>query len=252
MASRAYALQGQAEASLERSGRDTTMRTNDHEHHRRDPGQTREVRPQPLARPGRTRRPRHRERRGLVSLRLRRQEVPRLRQRPHRSESRSRTPEGGRGDPGASERARLRRPLALQRQARPPRRRARGDVTVGRRRGLPHVLHDGRRGRERRRRTHRARVHRPLEGAHRLPLVPRLERHVDHAHGRGPPLGRRARPAVDHALLRPVPVSLAVPRDDAGGGDLARDRAPRARPHARGPEARRRGSTASSSSPTRS
>ena len=91
------------------------------------------------------------------------------------------------------------------------------------------LLHQRWRRRHRARRADGAAAHRPLQGADALPLLPRRHRHRDQPDRRPAALGQRLRQQRRRALLRAVPLPLALPRDDRGGGVRARARAPATR-----------------------
>ena len=77
------------------------------------------------------------------------------------------------------------------------------------------VLHQRRRRGHRERHAHGPAAHRPAQGAHHLPQLPRRHRRGDHADRRPAPLAERAGHARRRQVLGAVPVPLRVPRDRA-------------------------------------
>ena len=90
----------------------------------------------------------------------------------------------------------------------------------------PGVLHQRRGGSHRERHADGAPAHRPAQGAHRLPQLPRRDGRGDHGHRRPAPLAERAGHERHRALLGPVPLPLRLPRHHRGAGVRARPAAP--------------------------
>ena len=91
------------------------------------------------------------------------------------------------------------------------------------------LLHQRRRRGDRARRADGPPAHRPAEGALDVPQLPRRHPDGDQPHRRPAPLGQRQRHGRHRALLRAVPLPLAVPRHHRGGGVRARADAPATR-----------------------
>ena len=175
--------------------------------------------------------------RGASFLGLRGQALSGLRLAARQRLDRPPAPEDHPGDQGPGRPALHDRPAARERvalDARPAARRS----DPGRPVRL--VLHERRRRGQRERREACAARHGPSQDHRALPLLPRCDEWLGHAHGRSSSLGGRAGHAGRRAHVRPVHVSLPG-RPSRSVSGLHRRAAPRGDPRVRGGAHRRRG-----------
>ena len=188
------------------------------------------VRPLLVVDAGRDQPDRGRWRRGALLLGLRGEALPRLRVAARQRQHRPPAPEDHRGDQGAGRQALHDRAADGLGVALAPRAAARGGHAG---RPLHVVLHQlGRRG-ERERDQARAARDRAAQDRRALPLVPRRDARLGHAHRRSAPLAERAGDGRRRADARPVHVSLSRGSSRSVPGLHGRA-APRGDPRVRG------------------
>ena len=161
----------------------------------------------------------------VAHLGLRRQPLPRLLLAAGQRQHRPPAPQGGRRDPGAGRPAVHHRAAARQR---PALRGGPADRRAGTRRAGEGVLHQRRRRRDRERGPDGPAAHRPAQGAHDVPQLPRQHGHRDPDDRRPAPLGQRRRRDRRRALLRALRLPVAVLVGVGGAGVRAGAGAPRA------------------------
>ena len=177
-----------------------------------------------------------RRRGGFVRLGLRGAALSRFLVAARQHEHRPSAPEGRRCHPGPGRPAVHRRPAVRLRRARRSGAAHRGNRSRRSRQGFLHER--GRRG-DRERDAPRAPSHGPHQGPRGLPLVSRLDDDGHQPDRRPASLGERLRQRRRRALLRALPLPLAIPRDERGRGVRPGARAPRPGGRIRGPDARR-------------